>query len=177
MQRWGRTGSGSVRYRCFVCRHTTVHHTQRHRRQQQCVTQWITGKDTQEVVARRYGVSARTLRRWRDSSKEPAHPVLGTPHTLILDATYFHGKAGCVLIARTDTGVLDWQFVVRESRHAWHAFLLTLPQPTVVVIDGQKGLFYAVTTLWPTTRIQRCYFHVVQRVVQVMTRHPHGVCE
>ena len=39
-------------------------------------------------------------------------------------------------------------------------------------MDGQKGLLLAARTLWPTTKVQRCQFHVISFVTHYTGRRP-----
>jgi len=41
-----------------------------------------------------------------------------------------------------------------------------------VVCDGQKGILLAIARCWPTTRVQRCIFHVWQNIRTKLTLHP-----
>jgi len=53
----------------------------------------------------------------------------------------------------------------RESTQSWKEVLLSLRAhglthaPSLVVCDGAMGFQAAMAEVWPTTRIQRCWFH------------------
>ena len=36
-----------------------------------------------------------------------------------------------------------------------------LPAPDMVVVDGGRGAAAALAECWPDTKVQRCYFHIV----------------
>lgn len=91
---------------------------------------------------------------------------------LIFDGVYLSGRSNAVLIARTMQNVQSWHFAERESFEAWDVFLKQLSPPTVVVIDGQKGLLQAVLRRFPQTRIQRCLVHVERFVRMCLSRNP-----
>ncbi|MFC0316485.1 IS1249 family transposase, partial [Gordonia phosphorivorans] len=120
------------------------------------------------------GVSARTFRRarswcWNIEVPPPAPPT--TPaQVVMLDGTYF--QSWCLLIAFDGTHVLDWQWCDREKKIAWQQILQRQPAPKIAVIDGGSGLAAAIADTWPTTRTQRCYFHIFQTVRRHHTFRP-----
>jgi len=89
---------------------------------------------------------------------------------IMLDGTYYQDM--CVLIAVTETHVIDWQFCDREKTVAWEALLTKIPPPDIAIIDGQRGLLAALRNIWPTTKIQRCYFHIQLSGTKYLTRKP-----
>ncbi|MGI6798833.1 transposase, partial [Gordonia sihwensis] len=60
----------------------------------------------------------------------------------------------------------------REKKIAWQQILQRQPAPHVAVIDGGRGLLAAIADDWPTTRVQRCYFHIFQTVRRHHTFKP-----
>lgn len=70
---------------------------------------------------------------------------------VLVDGTYF--QSWCLLIAYDGRHVLDWQQILRRQR-----------APEVAVLDGGTGLHAAIAAEWPSARIQRCYFHIMQTV-------------
>ncbi len=50
--------------------------------------------------------------------------------------------------------------------------LVKISSPIVVVCDGQKCILLAINRCWPTTRVQRCIFHVWQNIRTKLTLHP-----
>lgn len=89
---------------------------------------------------------------------------------VILDGTYF--QTWCLLIATDGRHVLDWQWCDREKKIAWAQILTRLPAPRIAVVDGGTGLHSALAEHWPTTKIQRCYFHIFQVVRRHHTLRP-----
>ena len=118
--------------------------------------------------------SARTYHRktaWCWQIQVPPPTPTGQIHNvLILDGTYF--QKWCVLIATDGKHILDWQWTNREKKIAWMQILQRWPAPRMVVIDGGTGLYAAIAEAWPTTRIQRCYFHIFQRIRRHLTMNP-----
>ena len=129
------------------------------------------GKQTQAQVARET-----TSRTWRNQTSWcwniiPKAQLTGEVHAVVLlDAT----KVGNLvnLIARTTKHVIGWRWVAWESSNTWELLLQQLPEPTVVVCDGQKGISLAVARVWPSARVQRCMFHVWQNMRAKLTLHP-----
>lgn len=68
--------------------------------------------------------------------------------------------------------VLAWQWCARESAAAWTALLARIPAPTVVVCDGGAGIASALRQEWPTTRVQRCIFHIRMNLRRHLTLNP-----
>ena len=89
---------------------------------------------------------------------------------IMLDGTYYQDM--CVLIAVTQSHVVDWQFCDREKTVAWEALLAKIPAPDIAIIDGQRGLLAALRNIWPETKIQRCYFHIQLTGTKYLTRRP-----
>jgi len=94
-------------------------------------------------------------------------------HAIIIDGIRI-GSSVC-LIARTTTFVIDWEWVPYESSRYWSGLIETLPPPTYVVCDGQKGMLHALKALWPDTIVQRCRFHTWLNVKAKLTLHPETI--
>lgn len=64
-----------------------------------------------------------------------------------------------------------------ETTTAYTQLLQGLAPPLCVVLDGGQGVLSAITSCWPTTRIQRCLVHtqrVVRRYTTSRPRTPAG---
>jgi hypothetical protein len=178
MQRWGKTKAGTTRFFCPACKKTTTSLrkdlTEEHIHQR--LDKWLAGKDSLEFIAKKDHLTRQAL--WKEfqpffksvaeSSIFPTSPI----KYLVVDGTYIHGNKLCVLVAINERREIAWQFAPYESYASWWRFLISLPEPEVVVMDGQKGLFAAVTKLWPNAKIQRCQFHVISLAFQYMGRRP-----
>ena len=136
---------------------------------------WLGGKDSLTEIAAKYHRTRQTF--WKNlrplfafpfEPSVPQEPI----HTLILDATYIHGNSLCALVAIDDKDRIYWRFAPYESFDAWYKFLKLFPKPTIVVMDGQKGLFLAARRLWGLVPIQRCQFHVISFASQYTGRRP-----
>jgi hypothetical protein len=88
----------------------------------------------------------------------------------MLDGTYFNGW--CVLIAFNGQHVIDWQWCDTEKKIAWQALLERIPAPNIAIIDGGTGLRSALKDSWPSTRVQRCYFHIFRNIRRELTYQP-----
>lgn len=118
--------------------------------------------------------AARQFRRdtaWCWNIEPRLGPVTTTHHTILIDGIYV--GTWCLLIAVTEQlQVLAWQWCARESAAAWQAILTRIPAPTVVVCDGGQGVASALRQEWPTTRVQRCIFHVRMNLRRHLTLNP-----
>lgn len=119
-------------------------------------------------------ISPKTLRRrtawcWNITPPPPA-PTGEIHRYLMLDGTYFNGY--CVLVAYNGTHVVSWQFCDREKTVSWTALLQPLIPPDIAIVDGNGPLERVIRSLWPDTGLQRCYFHIRQRLHTHLTRHP-----
>ncbi len=178
MQHWGRTHAGTARFFCHSCRKSTTSLrkdlTEKHVHER--LDAWLAGKESLAFIAKKDHETRQAL--WKEfhpffksvaeSSIFPVSPI----HTLILDATYVHGNKLCVLVAIDEYRDISWRFAPYESYASWLQFLISLPTPEVVVMDGQKGLFAAAKRLWPNALVQRCQFHVVSLAFQYLGRRP-----
>lgn len=69
---------------------------------------------------------------------------------------------------------------VRESTQSWRELLLDLRAralryaPSLVVCDGGMGFQAAVAEVWPSTHIQRCWFHKMGNVLDKMPESLQG---
>lgn len=178
MQRWGRTRKGTVRFFCPVCKKTATRERRdvKKRHYLHELDLWLGGKDSLSEMAAKLHKTRQTLSRefhpFFDFAPEPKVPKRLKPRVLILDGTYVHGHILCVLVAIDEHDNIFWKFAPYESYLSWHSFLIRFSQPEVVVMDGQKGLFSVVRMIWPSTKIQRCQFHVVQFAIQYLGRNP-----
>ena len=177
LQRWGKTVAGRIRWYCITCKTSSVRKridiTTRARYHLFC--SWITGTQSITQIAHQAGGSRQTITTWFMSYWQycpvPLRIVV-PPDVLIIDGLYLERKDHCVLIGKTKTAVLHWVFTQRESYTSWRLFFSSLPQPRIVVCDGQRGMRLAIHTLWPETRIQRCVIHVYQLATGRLTKRP-----
>jgi len=178
MQRWGKTVAGTVRYRCPTCkRSSTIHRPDtRERHDHDRLVAWITGPDSKDAIAKRYGVSRRALTKefvplFRKDPKCPP-PSEYQSTILIVDAKFIHGGELCTLISLDEQDHLFWDFATDECYGTWYGFLIRFKPPAVVVADGEKGVARFVKRHWSGTAFQRCHFHMVKLVIQYLSRNP-----
>ncbi len=177
-QRWGRTSAGRPRFFCCTCGKTAI------RRRKDVVQRtiahqlvgWLGGKESLNEIAIHAHKTRQAL--WKEFQPlflhdvEPSIPPDTKAKVLVLDGTYVHGHTLCALIAINENRQIYWRFAPYESYKVWLQFLYPFAQPDIVVMDGQKGLFAAAKTLWPTAPIQRCQFHVIAFAIQYLGRRP-----
>jgi hypothetical protein len=180
MQRRGKTAAGSQRWLCISCNQSSVRNrpdTTKYYRQKLFV-EWVTGTKTLTDFALRRGIERRTLERWFTPFwLDPPKPILPSSlegQVLILDATSLKAREWIVLIARTPHSVVSWLFAPRENYESWLNLLLKIPQPAVIVCDGQRGMLAVAKRLWPDVRIQRCLIHVKRQAEAWLTQHPRA---
>ena len=170
----GKHRSGTQRWRCPTCGASSTRKrsdlTQKFQLQQ--FLTWLLGKLAQSDMG---GPSAaRQFRRktaWCWDIEPRLGPVTTVHHTILVDGIYI--GSWCLLIAVTESlQVLAWQWCARESAAAWQALLSRIPAPTVVVCDGGAGIASALRQEWPTTRIQRCIFHIRMNLRRHLTLNP-----
>ncbi|NWN87699.1 MAG: IS1249 family transposase [Micrococcaceae bacterium] len=119
-------------------------------------------------------ISAKTFHRrtaWCWNITPPQPEPTGEIHRyLMLDGTYFNGY--CVLVAYNGAHVVGWQYCDREKNASWTLLIQDLPAPDIAVVDGNGPLERVMRSLWPDTSVQRCYFHIRQRIHTHLTRNP-----
>ena len=72
--------------------------------------------------------------------------------------------------------VLDLELLQSESSECWGGFVQGLvhrglKRPSLVIIDGNKGLRAAVEKSWPGIKVQRCTVHKLRNVERHVPRH------
>lgn len=171
MQKRGRTAAGTQRWLCVGCSqsHGLGHDTQKRGRLLDRFVAWLLGKQSQVELT----VSDRTWRHQIDWcwAVVPKVELADEIYAIILLDGIRVGALVC-LIARTPTYVIAWVWVSWESSAHWSLLLEKIPEPAVVVCDGQKGILLAIARCWPKSRLQRCLFHVWQNVRVKLTLRP-----
>lgn len=173
MQKRGKDARGKQRWLCSSCQQSRSlgHETQAHGRLLDRFVDWLLGKQSQAEL--NHGL---TDRGWRKQIAwcwqiVPQSTLTGEMHPILLLDGIRIGSLVC-LIARTPTYVVAWHWVPYEASTTWSELLAQLPTPAAAVCDGQKGVLLAIARCWPTTRVQRCHFHVWQNVRTKLTLHP-----
>jgi len=171
LQKWSKTAAGTPRWRCPKCAKTQTRKRADLSRALllERFVKWLMGKQSQSEL----GMSDRT---WRDKTTwcwniVPKPELTGEVYEIILvDGIRISNLVD--LIARTPKAVINWYWAAQETSYTWEELLKTMPPPTVVVCDGQKGILLAIKRQWPNTRIQRCIFHVWQNTRTKLSLHP-----
>jgi transposase-like protein len=178
MRRHGKTKAGHERYFCPVCRKAVVvdRDDTRLRHEKDRLVAWLTGVESKNVIAKRYGVTRRTLsnefKSFFQKNPDGMAPLGFQAKMLIVDAKFIHGSELCALIAVDEHDRIFWQFAEGENYGTWYACLVRFKPPEVVVADGEKGVAGFVKRYWPDTGFQRCHFHMVKLVIQYLSRNP-----
>jgi hypothetical protein len=168
----GTTSAGRTRWRCRSCGASTTQSRPDITRRAELgtFTQYLLdGTSPEHLAGSRRSFHRKTSWCWRIEVPPPT-PTGQIHDVVIMDGTYF--QDWCLLIATDGTHVLDWQWTDREKKISWTQILARWPAPKMVVIDGGPGIYAALHETWPTTRIQRCYFHIFQRIRRHVTMTP-----
>lgn len=175
LQKRGLTAAGTQRWLCVHCVSSATKPRADLSRTYELerFVAWLMGKQSQTELKLPGDV---TDRAWRTQTAwcwgvVPCPEQTGEVHPVILLDGIGVGSVVC-LVARTPEYVIGWCWVGWESSHAWAELLEQFPGPAVVVCDGQKGILLAIARCWPTTKIQRCIFHVWQNIRVKLTLHP-----
>lgn len=171
LQKRGLTATGAQRWYCKLCSVSAT----KPREDLACgfvldkFVSYLLGKDSQSELL----VSSRS---WRDETSwcwdiVPHPPITGEIHpVLLMDGTRV-GRQVCLII-RSPKYVTGWSFAPWEASWSWDKLLITIPAPSVIVCDGQKGMLLSIARCWPTTRVQRCLFHIWQNIRSKLTLNP-----
>lgn len=182
MIRWGRTATGTQRWRCINCNRGQCWKRVdvAHRNRNILHNRWMLGMASLTSIARRLRVHRTTLSRRLKASDTQPIPVplrpLVHPPVIVLDGTTISKQT--VLIIAYDTisdQPLAWSFVSHERFDIWHPILVRISsrcQPQALVSDGQKGLLKASKSVFPHTPHQRCLAHIIRLSLAWLTRNP-----
>jgi hypothetical protein len=179
LQKRGLTAAGTQRWYCPKCAKSNCRPRPDLERKLllEHFVKWLLGKESQTEAVTRLGLT--TARSWRNKTawcwdvKPPR--ILGasmpsSPGIILMDGTRIGHLTN--LIARTLDGVIGWQYSPWESSGEWEKLISRIPAPQVAVVDGQKGVLKAIVNCWPSTKIQRCHFHIWMNIRSKLTLHP-----
>ncbi len=174
MRRNGKTSSGRQRWRCTACDASSVRRIDSKAKALERFLRWLLSKRSIAELK----VSRSTF--WRMASEVwriwPIAPYTGEVCGIVfLDGIWLRRDA-VVLIARSKDHILAWHLAQSECAEAWAALMMRIPEPSMAVSDGSPGLSKAARVIWPSTRIQRCTFHVASQVKRCTTLKPKLEC-
>ncbi|WP_280525553.1 IS1249 family transposase [Actinomyces qiguomingii] len=177
MKKSGRTAAGTRRWKCTACRSlATAPRPPSPGRAEQAVLgefiDWATGSRSQADIS---GGSGRAFRRrtaWCWDIPVPKPPVTGEVYSQIFIDGMWLAHKWVLLVARSPTHVIAWQWAASESAAAYQALLADLAPPDLATTDGAGGALKAIAATWPGTPIQRCLIHVHRDTVRDLTHHP-----
>lgn len=170
MKRNGKTKAGTQRWYCPVCLLSTTHKYDTAAKRLEEFVSWLMSKEPQASMAG----AGRTFRRrtsefWKLWPQPPA--VDEVCRVVYVDGIYL-ARNVVVLIACSDAHVLGWYLARSENARAWSALMSRIAPPDMVVTDGGSGFGSAASLIWPTTKVQRCTFHVFCQVKRQTTSRP-----
>ncbi|AOZ71875.1 hypothetical protein BK816_07295 [Boudabousia tangfeifanii] len=171
MKKNGTTTSGTTRWRCSMCNASTSLKIDNRAKTMKRFLEWL----LHPYPLSRLPGAGRTFRRqtawcWDYWPAAPLCPVY--TEVVHVDGIYLGRKAVVLIAAAAGQKVLAWHVARRECASSWQALLRKLQRPSIVVCDGGSGFAKACKELWPTTKIQRCTFHVFTNIRAQTTLHP-----
>lgn len=182
MVRWGRSLSGSLRFKCEPCKQTfTPKKRIQSRRYQALFRKWVVSGTTLNILKQLKGrvVFERTLKRHfhKFLKQSPQLRPLKSRQTIYLkiDGTYF-GHWGCLLVFKEGTNIIYWDFVVRENYFNYTLNLGRIKELGYDVLgvtsDWHGSLVSAVRSVFPDIPHQRCLVHTQRLCQSLLTRKP-----
>ena len=172
----GKTAAGTQRWLCPQCNVSSIN-TRAHAseiRHFKIFIDWVLSGESADHLAKRLGVTRRTLTRWFKLLWFITVPTATDPYRVydqvFIDGTYFHKK--CLLVACTNTHVIAWHWCLRESSYEYLKLLDKIAQPLIVTTDGSGGALKALRIKWPDVAIQRCLVHVQRNTFADISRNP-----
>lgn len=138
--------------------------------------EYLSGKKTQKEIAAEVGVDVRTITNWfkpyRENEALPKY--VDCRDKIILADGYVYGFGATLLVVELTTNIpVTWMFTYSENYLTWfETFKSIKDTPFAGVFDGQKGMIKALRYRWPNIIIQRCQFHIIMRVGQLLTKNP-----
>lgn len=168
----GTTSAGRTRWRCKdpSCGASASRAYDRRSADLRAGLDWLFSKESQEE--RR--IPARSLRRANLLMWDlwPPVPLDRTTHDVVhLDGIHLHRDA-VVLIAVSGGHVVGWHVARSETGAAWSSLLFRIAPPLAAVCDGVGGVLKALRDVWPSTRVQRCLFHVCMNITGLTGLRP-----
>lgn len=172
MKKNGTTSAGRTRWRCKdpSCGASASRAYDRRSADLRAGLDWLFSKESQEE--RR--IPARSLRRANLLMWDlwPPVPLDRTTHDVVhLDGIHLHRDA-VVLIAVSGGHVVGWHVARSETGAAWSSLLFRIAPPLAAVCDGVGGVLKALRDVWPSTRVQRCLFHVCMNITGLTGLRP-----
>lgn len=102
---------------------------------------WVLSGESADHLAKRLGITRRTLTRWFKLLWFIIVPTAADPYRvydqLFIDGTYFHKK--CLLVACTETHVIARHWCLRESSNEYLKLLDKIAESYIVTTDGSGG--------------------------------------
>lgn len=170
MKKNGKTKNGCQRYYCRDC------HASFTLAKKSLFTDFDVFLDyvTRNYCHHDYGIPARTLRFKisRFWQYWPLPPLVREHYDVVFVDGIYLSRTIVILIACTTTHIIGWYVARSETSQAYSALLSRIAAPTIAVSDGGPGFRKACKHVWPTTKIQRCLFHVYMTIRTATTLHP-----
>lgn len=179
MKKNGTTTKGTTRWRCTspTCGASTTRTTQQSAKNAatfRLFHTWITTGQSLTTIAQSSGTTRKTLHHrfswcWLIQPRPyiDQHRIYDQ---VFIDGTYLNNQ--CLLIMSTTDHVIAWHWCKQETTTDYKKLLGTIQPPLIVTLDGGQGAHSAITSCWPTTKIQRCTVHAQRRIRRLTTSKP-----
>lgn len=168
--KYGKSRSGSRRWRCGKCSLTFTAKQDDSTKQLQSFLDWLFSRRAQKDMPG----EGRTFRRKNARFREiwPMPPLVEEHRDVLYVDGIYLGRKACVLICCDDDHVLGWYLCRYEHAKAWIALMSRIAEPKMVVSDGGTGFSKALKKVWPHAKHQRCVFHVFCQIRRYTTSRP-----
>lgn len=174
MKRNGTTSAGRTRWRCKACGASRTHSIDNSAKLLSSFLSWLFSRRRQADMPGGGRTFRRKCARFWDYWPRP--PATGEVHRVVFVDGIYIARGVVILIARDEEHVIGWHLARSETAAAWAALMAPIPPPEVVVCDGGTGFEKARRQAWPSTRVQRCTFHVWLNIKTCTTLNPKLPC-
>lgn len=166
----GKTKNGKQKWLCKKCNNTSSKPYSKKIKWFKLFINWLFSKPS----LKEYKIPYRTLSR----HNQEFWSYWAMPSICNKDINVLHidglriAKNVWVLIACTKEEVVSWYLARSENSKSWSALLSRLPEPAVVITDGNNGILKAIKNIWPNVPVQRCVFHIQNQIRRYTTMRP-----
>lgn len=183
-KRYGKTASGTVRYRCLSCLKTFVSHQKQSAEKTESLElleQYVFDGAIYRFLSKIHRIPVITLERKIHASLQTPPPALPLPSLpgksyLIIDGKWFGKTSVMMIYRRSDTKtILHISFLKREYGSQIAKDLRMLKERYVfncIVSDGGTGILHAVDEVFPHLPHQWCLAHAHRQATGALGKHP-----
>ena len=135
--------------------------------------QYVSGKQTYQQLAAKYGCSIKTIQRKIDTVEAQRQTSFLSVANVLMDTTYFGRQLGVMVFKDSISGqILYKQYVKQETNKLYLSGIEEIAKRGIkiqaIICDGRKGLLQ----LFDGIPIQMCNFHQVAIIRRHLTKKP-----